>query len=159
MPTEENKELVRRFFTGPGEEFIRQALKTENPMAVLMERTREDFSELLTPDFKIHSTFGNLSLEEYVQNNVMTCLAIPDVSFPIDHMVAEDDKVMIRFTMRGTFEGKMQVPPWGDIQGKGNKLNCAGVYTCRFTNGKIAEAWALYDTLTLMQQIGVFPNQ
>jgi predicted ester cyclase len=159
MGVKENKELVRRFFIPLDEKFHREALKAENPRAVLENKVRKDFNEFLTPDFKVHSTFGDASFEEYLQTNVSTCLAIPDVTFSIDDMVAEGDKIMIRFTTRGTLEGTMPGPPgMGNIGGTGNKLNYAGVYTCRFAKGKIAEVWALYDTLTMMQQLGVMPK-
>ncbi len=158
MSIEENKELVRRFFTPPDEKFIRQALKTENPIAVLTERTRKDFETLLTPDFKVHSMGGEANFDLYLQINTMMCIGIPDVSFQIDHMVAEGDYVALYFTTRGTHEGPI-MGPQGTLQETGNKINYDGAYFCRCDKGKIAEAWACFDTLTEFQQFGMIPKQ
>jgi predicted ester cyclase len=157
MSIKENKELVRRFFTGPGEEFIRQALKTENPMAVLIERTRKDFKKLMTPDFTAHGMGGEANLDNYVQINAMMCMAMPDMSFPIKYMVAEGDFVAVFCNTCGTHEGPM-MSPMGTIQGTDNKINFDSVYFCRCDKGKIAEIWGCHDTLTWMQQLGVMPK-
>jgi predicted ester cyclase len=158
MSVKENKELLRRFFAPLDEKFNRETLKTENPRAVMAEKVRRDFEDFLTPDFTVHITGQTVHLEEYIQSNVMMCLGIPDVSFPIDHMIAEGDYVAVFFTVHGTHEGPM-LGPQGVMPGTGNKFNYDGVYLCRFDKSKIAEVWACYDTLTMMQQLGAIPKK
>jgi len=158
MSIKENKELVRRFFTGPGEKFIRQALKTANPMAVLTERTRKDFEKLMTPDFIAHGMGGEANLDYYVQINAMMCMGMPDMSFPVKHMVAEGEYVAVFCNTCGTHEGPMMTPN-GIVQRTGNKIKFDSVYFCRCDKGKIAEIWGCHDTLTWMQQVGVMPKQ
>jgi len=157
MSIEENKELVRRFCIGPGEKFIRQALKTENPMAVLVERTRKDFEKLMAPDFIAHGMGGEANLDNYIQMNAMMCIAMPDMSFPIKHVVAEGDYVAAFLNTCGTHEGPM-ILPQSTAQGTGNKIKFDSMYFFRCEKGKIAEIWACHDTLTMMQQFGTIPK-
>ncbi len=158
MSIEENKELVRQFCVGIDEKFVRQALKTENPMAVLIERTRKDFEKLMTPDFTAHSMGGEVNLDNYIQMNAMMCMAIPDCSIPIKYMVAEGDYVVVFLSIGGTFEGPW-MGPQGMVQGTGKKVMWDSAYLCRCNKGKIAEIWAYHDTLAMMQQLGVIPKQ
>jgi predicted ester cyclase len=157
MSVEDNKEIVRRFFTGPGEKFIREALKKENPMAILMERTRKDFEALMTPDFFAHGMGGQANLENYIQINAMMCMGMPDVNFPVKHIVAEGDYVAVFCNTCGTHEGPMPTPN-GILQGTGEKVKFDSVYFFRCDKGKIAEIWGCHDTLTWMQQLGAIPK-
>jgi predicted ester cyclase len=158
MSVEKNKELVRRFLTGPGEKFIRQALKNENPMAVLIERTRKDFEKLMTPDFIAHGMGGEANLDNYIQINAMMCMSMPDMSFPVKHTVAEGDFVAVFVNTCGTHEGPMMFPQ-GTVQGTGNKIKYESMYFFRCNKGKIAEIWACHDTLTMMQQFNAIPKR
>jgi steroid delta-isomerase-like uncharacterized protein len=75
--------------------------------------------------------------------------AFPDWVEAVEDVIAEDDKVVIRVTGRGTHEGEFQgIPPTG------RQVVATGVGIARIEGGRIAEAWAAYDALGLMQQIG-----
>ena len=45
----------------------------------------------------------------------------------------------------------MGIPPTG------NRVEAAGIVFNRISGGKIAESWANYDALGMMQQIGAVP--
>jgi steroid delta-isomerase-like uncharacterized protein len=78
--------------------------------------------------------------------------AFPDWVETVDEVIAEGDKVVIRVTGRGTHEGEFQgIPPTG------RQVIATGVGIGRIENGRIAEAWAAYDALGLMQQLGAVP--
>ena len=67
-------------------------------------------------------------------------------------MIAEGDKVAVRFTARGTHKGEfLGIPPTG------KQVAWAGINIYRVASGKIAETWQLSDGLGLMQQLGVVP--
>jgi steroid delta-isomerase-like uncharacterized protein len=79
--------------------------------------------------------------------------AFPDMNTTVNDMVAEGDKVVIRFTIRGTHTGDMMgIPPTG----KSGKI--AGITMLRLEDGKIVEEFSLADMMTLYQQLGLVPE-
>jgi steroid delta-isomerase-like uncharacterized protein len=79
--------------------------------------------------------------------------AFPDLQFNIDDQVAEGDKVVTRWTARGTNTGElMGMPPTG------KKAVVTGMDISRMANGKIAETWGQFDALGMLQQIGAIPK-
>jgi steroid delta-isomerase-like uncharacterized protein len=81
--------------------------------------------------------------------------AFPDLSATVEDMVAEGDKVVSRVTIRGTHEGEIEEfgPPTG------RKLELEGITIHRIEDGKIVEEWERYDTLSILQQLGLAPEQ
>ena len=66
--------------------------------------------------------------------------------------VAEGDKVVTRYTTRGTQLGSfMGMPPTGKY------VTVTGIAIARFANGKVVEEWGNADDLGLLQQLGVVP--
>jgi predicted SnoaL-like aldol condensation-catalyzing enzyme len=62
--------------------------------------------------------------------------AFPDLQFTLDDQVAEGDKVVTRWTGRGTNTGElMGMPPTG------KKAVVTGIGIDRIVGGKIAESW------------------
>jgi steroid delta-isomerase-like uncharacterized protein len=79
--------------------------------------------------------------------------AFPDVRITIDDQIAEGDRVVTRWTARGTHKGDL----WG-ISPTGNEATVTGITIDRIEGGQIVESWTNWDTLGLMQQIGVIPT-
>ncbi|GAC1533543.1 MAG: ester cyclase [Herpetosiphon sp.] len=79
--------------------------------------------------------------------------AFPDLHFSIDDLLAEDDKVLWRFTARGTHTG-----PLMDIPPSGKRATVTGMALFRLAHGKVAEVWVNIDTLGMLQSIGVIPT-
>ena len=78
--------------------------------------------------------------------------AFPDLVCTVDDMIEEGDKVMTRWTSRGTNTGSlMGMPPTG----KPVSVNVVEVY--RIVGGKIVERWGLYSQFEMLQQLGVIP--
>jgi len=80
--------------------------------------------------------------------------AFPDLQTTTEDMIAEGDKVMVRWTTSGTHQGATEAfgPPTG------NRMEIMGITIQRFEGGKIAEGWTLADTLGQMQQLGMAPG-
>lgn len=78
--------------------------------------------------------------------------AFPDLSVTIDDQIAEGDRVVTRWTARGTHEGDL----WS-IAATGKQGTVTGITIDRYKGGKIVEVWTNWDTLGLMQQLGVVP--
>jgi steroid delta-isomerase-like uncharacterized protein len=80
--------------------------------------------------------------------------AFPDAEVTIEDQLAEGDKVVTRWTGRGTHQGElMGVPP------SGNRVEVPGITISRIEGGKIVEEWENYDALGMMQAIGAVPEQ
>jgi steroid delta-isomerase-like uncharacterized protein len=77
----------------------------------------------------------------------------PDIRMDVDDMVAEDDRVVVRWTVRGTHTGPFQgLPPTY------RKIEFGGTTHVRIADGKIVEGWQHMDILKGMQQLGVVPT-
>ncbi len=76
--------------------------------------------------------------------------AFPRYSLEPDDLFAEGDKVLLRFTLRGTHKGDFM-----GIQPTGRTVAVPGLIVYRIANGKIAEHWIQMDNAALMQQLGV----
>ena len=68
-------------------------------------------------------------------------------------MIAEGDRVMVRWTGRGRQQGEyFCIPPTN------REITLSGIYIFRIENDRIAEVWNLWDQLGELQQLGVLPS-
>jgi steroid delta-isomerase-like uncharacterized protein len=75
--------------------------------------------------------------------------AFSDAHITLDDVIVKDDKVVTRWTGRGTHDGDlMGIPPTG------TKIEFVGIRIFRVAEGKIAEGWVVWDTFGLMRQLG-----
>jgi predicted ester cyclase len=79
--------------------------------------------------------------------------AFPDLRFAVEDMVAEGDKVVLRYTIRGTHRGELMGIPLTDKQ-----VTLTATETYRLAGGKIEEQWVNMDALGMMQQLGAIPQ-
>lgn len=79
--------------------------------------------------------------------------AFPDIHFTVEDTVVEGDKVVIRYTGRGTHQGA-----FAGIPATGKQVQFPGIDIFRIANGQMAEEWLMYDQLGLLQQIGAIPT-
>jgi predicted ester cyclase len=137
MTTEENKAVLRREV----EELYNH---TGNLDAV---------EELFSPEYVSHEpTSGETRGVEGARQFATTFReAFPDLECTIEDMIAEGDKVMMRFRGSGTHEGETEAfgPPTG------NQMEITGITIKRLSESKIVEAWTNFDALGMMQQLGV----
>lgn len=69
-----------------------------------------------------------------------------------DDIIAADDKVVLRWTLRASHTGGFMGVP-----ATGRRVTLEGIDIFRLEQGKIAEFWNGYDVLTLAQQVGALP--
>ena len=107
--------------------------------------------ELHASDFVYHE-FGSpaLGLEEYKKRNVAFFHALPDREVVIEDLVAEDDKVVARATMRATQTGDLPAIP-----ATGRSVTVTSIIVYRIFEGRIVEEWESWDALGMMRQLGV----
>jgi len=134
MSTEKNKAIVRRVI----EEIVNQG-------------NLELADEVLAGDyvyhFPTHDIKGPDGFKEFIG---MMRAAFPDLHVTIEDFIAEGDKVVGLFTMRGTFKGElMGIPPTG------RQLTFPEAVIIRFENGKEVEATAYANMISFNEQLGI----
>jgi len=76
----------------------------------------------------------------------MYLAAFPDLHFTFEDLIAEGDKVVVRWTSRGTQQGElMGIPPTG------KQFSATGIEIYRLEGGKIVEHWLESDNLGMLQ--------
>ena len=135
--SEENKALADRFH-----------------MDVFQEEKLDAADEILSSDFLWHGGFSPGEDQrgpegtKQVANEVIG--AFPDRRITHEEIIAEGDKVLIRWVLRGTHQGELM-----GISPTGRSVTVTGFDLFRIEGGKITEMWQEADQLGLMQQLGV----
>ncbi|MEV5836750.1 ester cyclase [Nocardia sp. NPDC052112] len=80
----------------------------------------------------------------------MYLAAFSDQRFLVNEQIAEGDFVTTRWTATGTNDGEML-----GMSPTGKSAVVQGITISRFRDGKIVESWGCWDTLGMMQQLGV----
>jgi steroid delta-isomerase-like uncharacterized protein len=111
--------------------------------------------ELLAPDFVDHGALPGQTPDREGHKQILAAFrsAFPDLSVTTDDIIAEGDKVVSRWTARGTHEGELM-----GIAPTGKEVTITGIDVLRIAEGKVVERWAEYDALGMMQQLGVVPE-
>jgi predicted ester cyclase len=78
--------------------------------------------------------------------------AFPDLHVHLEDLIADGEKLVIRYSVHGTHNGElMGIPPTG------KEVSIAGIAIDRFEDSQSVEHWEIIDQLSLMQQLGVIP--
>jgi steroid delta-isomerase-like uncharacterized protein len=129
----EHKAVVRRF--------IGQAFNAGD-LAII--------DELMTPDYVLHGVPEARGPEGMKHFVTMYRGAFPDYMCTVEDQIAEGDKVVTRWTVRGTQKGElMGIPPTG------KQVTLPGVVVDRIANGQLVETWLQADVLGMLQQLGI----
>jgi predicted ester cyclase len=133
ISAEEIKALIHRFFEG---------VNKGKAAAIAV------VDELCATDFVLHCARGKdiRGIKNYKQNVSELFSAVPDAHFTINDMVVEGDKVATRYTLTGTHKATDK------------KVTTWGITIDRIAGGRFVEEWERYDTLGLMQQLGIVPT-
>jgi steroid delta-isomerase-like uncharacterized protein len=113
--------------------------------------------EIFAPNYVGHDpTSGDIrGIEGAKQFAATYRQAFPDLQPTVEDQVAEGDKVVTRFSARGTHQGETE--DFGPPTGK--RMEITGITIERFAEGKIVEDWTNFDALGMMQQLGLVPQQ
>lgn len=112
--------------------------------------------ELVARDYVGHSTTPEdetRGREGYKAFYASLHEAFPDFAVTIEDQIAEGDRVVTRWTARGTHLG-----PFRGIPPTGNHAAITGITVERFANGKVVECWTNADELGLLRLLGVIPE-
>ncbi len=132
MSTEANKQLVGRF--------VREVFQNLRP---------ESVDELIGDGFVSHTwQFPGDAREGLKKVTGAMGAALSDISFTVDDLIAEDDRVAARLTASATQTGEFQgLPP------SGRRYTINEIHIFRLADGTIVEHWHEYDKAGLMSQL------
>ena len=108
--------------------------------------------ELVAPDVVHHSAFPGQApgLQGMKDSIVLLRDAVPDLNLEPDDVIADGDKVMVRFKISGTNAGSL----FG-MAPTGKTFEMDEYFVARVQDGKIVEIWSQQDRLSMLQQLGV----
>ncbi|HEY5903620.1 MAG TPA: ester cyclase [Anaerolineales bacterium] len=134
MSAETNKAIVRRYY----EEVHNQG-------------KRELLKEIAAEDYVEHNPFpGQGQGLDGFRQRVEALQGAFTMNFTIEDMIAEGDKVVVRWTNHNLHQG-----PFLGVPATGKSVTVSGIDIHRLQNGKLAEHWDVVDMLGLLQQLGV----
>ena len=115
--------------------------------------TLDDADSVLASNYTYRGPGGDVhGAAGWKQMAQMYRTAFPDVVMTVDEQIAEGDKVVTRFTARGTHRGELAgVPPSGRFV----TVPCLAID--RIVSGQIVESFELFDQLGMFQAIGTLP--
>jgi steroid delta-isomerase-like uncharacterized protein len=90
--------------------------------------------------------------EGYKQLVGMYRAIYPDLQMTVDDLIGEGDKVVCRWTARGTNTGPLMGMP-----ATGKQATVTGISILTINNGQVTEQRTNWDTLGMLQQLGVAP--
>lgn len=122
--------------------------------AVFNKGDQAALNDLVAADFVDHNPFpGQGPDREGLRQFVQTFRGpLPDLRVEIQDMIAQGDKIAVRWTARATHKGDfLQIPATG------KQVTISGIDIMRIADGKIAEHWGHQDQLGFVREIGVLP--
>lgn len=137
MSTAENQSLVHRFFAD-----------------VCNGRDLAVADELFAADHAYHDPFIPTGAGPEGMKQVIAPYhaAFSDAQWTVAETIAADDTVVTRWSATGTHDGALAgIPPTG------KRVAVSGIWLHRVGGGTIVESWNNWDSLGLLQQIGVVP--
>ncbi|TDD89187.1 DUF4440 domain-containing protein [Saccharopolyspora karakumensis] len=107
--------------------------------------------DLLSPDYRRLESAGAVrSLDQFKASILSTRSAFPDLRTVIDEIVAEDDRVAIRWHSTGT-----HAHPFLDVPATRRSVAANGVNFARFDGELIVEESVTWDPRALLTALGI----
>ena len=129
-----NKQLVARFY-----------------QEIYQQWQMEKVSEYLSLDFVSHDwTAGMVGPDGFKAYYEVFRTAVPDAHYEVLDLVAENDRVVVRWQMTGTHVGEF---PGIDIRPTGRPITLNGVAIYRIENNLMVERWVISDLYSAIQEV------
>ena len=128
-----NKELVRRFY---------KEVYGDWNMALVDEVVSPQFTSHDWPKGSPTGPQGFRNFYSAIQS------AVPDARYEVDDLIAEGDRVVVRWRLLGTHKGA-----FGGIAPTGRAIALKGIAIYRVEDGKLMERWVVTDLYGLLEEI------
>lgn len=137
MATDQNQTLVRRFFD-----------------EICNQRKLDIADELFAANHVYHDPQaptgpGPEGVKQVISTYQTT---FPDAHWHVLETIVADHVIVTRWKGTGTHKKQLN-----GIPATGKSVEVEGVWIHRIKNGRIAESWNVWDTLGMLQQLGVVP--
>jgi steroid delta-isomerase-like uncharacterized protein len=131
-----NKELVRRFY---------KDVYVDWNMAVV--------DQVVSPQFTSHdwTKGGPTGPQAFRDYYSAIRAALPDARYEVDDLIAEDDRVVVRWRLLGTHKGDFR-----GIAATGRAITLKGIAIYRVERGKLMERWVVSDLHGLLEETRAF---
>jgi predicted ester cyclase len=136
MSTEQNKQVALRLY---------DLLNSADATAV---------GDLVTADYVEHDPLpGQGAGREGVVDRFAMVVGGLAPRFTVEDVIAEGDKVVVRWTNAGTHTGE-----FGGIPPTGRPFTIGGIDIYRVRDGLLCEHWHQLDQLSMLGQLGLIPE-
>lgn len=136
--TEQNKQLVREFH---------ERLWAHGDLSAI--------EAALHPDAVTHwGDFAANTIDAVRADAERYFLGFTEVETTIADLIAEGDRVVLNWSTSGLHSG-----PYGTHAATGRRIVMTGIDIFRLADGKIVEAWSLWDGLDVYRQLGLLPDE
>jgi predicted ester cyclase len=130
---EQNKDIARRIYE-----------------EVINKRDLDLLDELVKPDYEEHDPLpGQREGLDGIRDRFRMLIEGLDPHFTIEDLIAEEDRVVVRWTNSGTNVGEFLGAP-----ATNRPFTIAGIDIYRVEGGKLAEHWHVVDMFGQMVQLG-----
>jgi steroid delta-isomerase-like uncharacterized protein len=129
----ENKALLRRFY---------KEVYVDWNMALVDQVVSPQFT---SHDWPERGPTGPQAFRDYYS---AIRSAVPDARYEVDDLIAEDDKVVVRWRLLGTHKGDFR-----GIAPSGRPIVLKGIAIYRVENGKLMERWVVSDLHGVLEEI------
>ncbi|MFN2561916.1 MAG: ester cyclase [Jatrophihabitans sp.] len=137
MTVEQNKQVVGRYYS-----------------EVLNEGRTDLLSELALTDYVEHDPLPGQGdgRDDFVARVELLRSAFAPLRFTVEDVIAEGDRVVVRWSSTGRHTGEfVGIPPTD------REYTISGIDIHRLDDGRMAEHWHVVDQLSQLQQLGLFP--
>ena len=136
MSIEENKALVQRCFD------------------LWNARDGQAAGETYSVDYVWHGPPGEIHGRDGISGLWGSFIGgFPDLEATVERLIGEGDRVVARWTVRGTHRGDFQ-----GMAPTNRRITLHVLEEFRISDGVLVEAWETWDQLALMQQLGAMPT-
>jgi steroid delta-isomerase-like uncharacterized protein len=133
-----------------------KALARRSWEEIVNERNPDAIEEIYPPDLVWHEPDQDLLGYEQARQFVSSFFrGFPDINITVEDVIGEGEQVVTRYTIRGTHHGETE--EFGPPTEK--QMELKGITIHRFEDGKIVEEWEAYDNLSVLQQLGLVPEE
>ena len=129
-----NKEIMQRLY--------REVLVDWN-MSLVDDFVADQFT---SHDWPKGSPSGPEAFRNYYSNIIRSVL--PDARYEVDDLIAEADKVVVRWRLLGTHKGK-----FNNIAPTGKFITLRGIAVYRLEDSKLIERWVVTDLHGLLEEL------
>ena len=157
LPTTEGKAMAMsspRVVAEPAADRVRNVALVRRFLDEVVNHGRLDLiDELWTPEMIWHGgSMGEVKGRAAYRRMVLAAVggSFTDMHLDVKDVIADGDKVVVRFTNSGANTGPFMGQP-----ASGKKAVWEGIGIYRIENGQIAEAWFSEDILGMFTQLGV----